>query len=322
MLPFISMDIDGWMDGMSGKHAQIQKYVDDRLYAHICVRAWPNFSISHFNPIQSVYYFQTLLAHHSETVSNVNTFVRIGIPSTAYTISLIHSLTHSFIRSFIHWRWAPSFFVYSLYKKSYKNICRNAYWNQMLRTVENTVIQRYFSPFLVVVHIPCTSACVCIRMRHNGLFAMRVQCVTYKTSQILYEVERTVVMNEWMNVEYILGAIEKERGFYSTRPIHTKYKNTCIFFINHSRRVCSTMNANQMGHILNVFIALCTFHIIFIHTAHIYIDVLRHFGTLLFFPIRYEINHELILSVFSFISEKNYFTWNGNDAKENTSKRF
>lgn len=112
------------------------------------------------------------------------------------------------------------------------------------------------------------------------------------------------------------GCYWKIKGFLVHQANPYKIQKYMYLFGNHSRRVCSTMNANQMGHILNVFIALCTFHIIFIHTAHIYIDVLRHFGTLLFFPVRYEINHELILSVFSFISKKNHFTWNGNEEVE------
>lgn len=217
--------MDEWMECQANMHKY--KNMSMVVYMHIFVCVHGLISLSHILTPSKV---NTIFKHSWHTIQKLFQMWIYSLelefhPLHTQSVSFIHSLT----RSFIHWRWAPSFFVYSLYKKSYKNICRNAYWNQMLRTVENTVIQRYFSPFLVVVHIPCTSACVCIRMRHNGLFAVRVQCVTYKTSQILYEVERTVVMNEWMNVEYILGAIEKERGFYSTRPIHTKYKNTCIF---------------------------------------------------------------------------------------------
>lgn len=213
--------MDEWMECQANMHKY--KNMSMVVYMHIFVCVHGLISLSHILTPSKVY---TIFKHSWHTIQKLFQMWIYSLelefhPLHTQSVSFIHSLT----RSFIHWRWAPSFFVYSLYKKSYKNICRNAYWNQMLRTVENTVIQRYFSPFLVVVHIPCTSACVCIRMRHNGLFAVRVQCVTYKTSQILYEIERTVVMNEWMNVEYI----EKERGFYSTRPIYTKYKNTCIF---------------------------------------------------------------------------------------------
>lgn len=154
------------MDGMSGKHTHtkisrwsIIMHIFVSVYAFFSV--WPNFSISHFNPIQSMLFLNTLSTPFKNSFKceyiryNWNSIHCIHNQS-------IHSLTHSFVHSY----WAPSFMF--LVQEIVENICRNAYWNQMLRTVENTVIQRYSSSFLVVVvHMrrPVYVVCVCIRMR-------------------------------------------------------------------------------------------------------------------------------------------------------------
>lgn len=231
-----------WIDGISSIITQThayRKYLDGCLWCtYLC--AWPNFSITQIFTPSRVCYFRTLLAHHSKTVSNVNMFVRIGIPSTAYTISpFIQQLTHS--------QRAPSFRCIPRTRNRQKHLSE--------RLLESNVVYSWKYSYSKVF---CWIPCIVVHMLYvfdaqQCLVCCAIVHVTCKTSQILYEVRRervwesSAVMNE---CRVFFGCYWKRKGFsfhqansIRNTEIHVSFRQPW------QTRVNSTMNANQMGHI-------------------------------------------------------------------------
>lgn len=141
--PDDSLHFYGCRDGMSGS-----RFISVSLDLCVCPYGLISLYLSLFNPIQCALFLNTLTHHSKNCFKCEYIYVKIGIPSIAYTID-----SHSFI-------WGTLFFgVYSCYERLSKNICRIAYWNQMLRSWKYSY-SKVFLLFLV-------AAMVCLLYVYN-----------------------------------------------------------------------------------------------------------------------------------------------------------